>query len=392
MLVNRNALACAGLALAMAACNSGTEQNDTAATTTTAPETMENATFYVGSYAEPDSQSIYLYSLNEQTGELTQLSAIKAGQNPSYLTLSNGGERMYAVNETQEYEGKQSGAVSSFEVSDDGKSLELINQVATGGGAPCYVSVVDGTVLVANYMGGNVAAVPVAEDGKLGQAQVVQHKGTGPNKDRQEKPHAHYIAPSPDGKYVFAVDLGADKVFGYKLENGKLVQHQPSVAFSAAAGSGPRHLAFHPNGKYAYLVHELNSTVTVLKYNPDNGTFSEEQVITTLPADFEGDSYPAAVKVSADGKFVYASNRGHNSIAVFSVGDEGRQLSSVQHMSTGGNWPRDFSISPSGSIMLVANERSNQVTVFKREKNSGKLTATAYEAQVHKPVNIVFRD
>jgi 6-phosphogluconolactonase len=390
-LVNKPVLAFAVI-LALTGCNQTAEQQDTAATETSEPETMKTTMLYVGTYAKPDAESIYLYSLHPETGELTRETGFKAGENPSYLALDDAGKYLYAVNETQEFEGKKSGAVSAFEIAGDGKELKLLNQMPSEGGAPCYISIADNTVLVANYSGGNVAALPLQDNGQLGQPSAVQHKGSGPNQERQKGPHAHYIAPSPDGTYAFAVDLGADKVFGYKVQDGKLVQHTPAVAYTSEPGSGPRHMAFHPSGQYAYLVHELNSMVTVMKYNAGKGTFLEEQTLTTLPADFKGDSFPAAIKVSADGKFLYASNRGHNSIAVFALEEGGSKLSPVQHMSTGGDWPRDFAIDPTGNILLVANERSNSITSFKIDKATGKLTATGHEAQVHKPVNIVFKD
>ncbi|MDX5436301.1 MAG: lactonase family protein, partial [Pontibacter sp.] len=289
--------------------------------------------------------------------------------------------------------GKNSGAVSSFSVAKEDGNLTFLNRQPSLGGAPCYVAVQKeaNTVLVANYTGGNVAALPVQENGELGQPNVVQHQGTGPNQDRQEAPHAHYISPSPDGRYSFAVDLGADKVFGYKVEAGKLKPNNPAVAYAAKAGSGPRHMVFHPDGQYAFLLHELNSTMTSLAYDAEKGTFSEIQTITTLPADFDENNQPAAVKVSPDGKFLYGSNRGHNSLVVYAIDGNTGKLTLVQHVSTGGDWPRDFTIDPSGNILLVANERSNSITTFKVDKATGKLTATGYEAQVHKPVNILFR-
>lgn len=385
-------LGLAALLFSVAACNNAVEQQDAAAATTTEPEPMETSMFYVGTYAKPEEESIFLYSLNPETGELTRVAGFKGGENPSYLTLDDNAEHLYAVNETTNFEGKESGAVSAFAIGEEGKELTLLNQAPSGGGAPCHIWLSGGnTVLVANYVGGNVATLPVQADGQLGQPQVLQHEGTGPNKERQEKPHAHYIAPSPDGKYSFAVDLGADKVFGYRLEAGKLTPNNPAVAYTSAPGSGPRHMAFHPSGKYAYLLHELNSTVTVLEYDAAKGIFTEAQILTTLPEDVKGDNYPAAIKVSADGKFLYTSNRGHNSIAVFAVEQEGSQLKPLQHMSTGGDWPRDFSLDPSGSILLVANERSNNITAFKVDKATGKLSATGQEAQVQKPVNLVFR-
>ncbi|AKD05489.1 hypothetical protein PKOR_03550 [Pontibacter korlensis] len=377
--------------LALAGCNTSGEQQETATATTSEPETMNTALVYVGTYADPDAESIFLYSLNSETGELTRVSGFKAGANPSYLALDNTGKHLYAVNETTEYEGEQSGAVSAFTVGEENKSLTLLNKISSKGGAPCYISLFDNTVLVANYMGGNVVALPVLEDGKLGEATSVQHKGTGLNKQRQEAPHAHYIAPSPDGKYSFAIDLGADKVFGYKVENGKLVKNDPFVAYASEAGSGPRHLAFHPNGEYAFLLHELNSTMTALAYDAAKGTFTEIQTLPTLPADFKENNQPAAVKVSPDGKFLYGSNRGHNSIVVYAIEEGTGKLTLVQHVSTGGDWPRDFTIDPTGNVLLIANERSNNITTFKVDKATGKLTATGHEAQVHKPVNLVFK-
>ncbi|CAM3592434.1 lactonase family protein [Pontibacter korlensis] len=390
-LVSRTALGLTIFSLALAGCNTSGEQQETATATTSEPETMNTALVYVGTYADPDAESIFLYSLNSETGELTRVSGFKAGANPSYLALDNTGKHLYAVNETTEYEGEQSGAVSAFTVGEENKSLTLLNKISSKGGAPCYISLFDNTVLVANYMGGNVVALPVLEDGKLGEATSVQHKGTGLNKQRQEAPHAHYIAPSPDGKYSFAIDLGADKVFGYKVENGKLVKNDPFVAYASEAGSGPRHLAFHPNGEYAFLLHELNSTMTALAYDAAKGTFTEIQTLPTLPADFKENNQPAAVKVSPDGKFLYGSNRGHNSIVVYAIEEGTGKLTLVQHVSTGGDWPRDFTIDPTGNVLLIANERSNNITTFKVDKATGKLTATGHEAQVHKPVNLVFK-
>ncbi|WP_299756444.1 lactonase family protein [uncultured Pontibacter sp.] len=387
-LVNRAALV---FALALAGCNTATEQQEAVATTTSESDSMKTTLLYVGTYADPNEESIFLYSLNSKTGELTRVSGFKAGENPSYLTLDASGEYLYAVNETQEFEVKESGAVSAFAIEDEGDKLRLLNRMPSEGGAPCYIAMVGNTVLVANYVGGNVAALPVQENGQLGQPNVVQHQGSGPNQNRQEGPHAHYIAPSPDGKYSFAVDLGADKVLGYKVENGQLVKNSPDVAYAAAAGSGPRHMVFHPNGKYAFLLHELNSTMTTLAYDAAKGTFSEVQTITTLPSDFKENNQPAAVKVSPDGRFLYGSNRGHNSIVVYAIEEGTGKLSLAQHVSTGGDWPRDFSIDPSGNILLIANERSNSITSFKVDKATGKLTATSNTAQVQKPVNIVFR-
>ncbi|QCR23608.1 lactonase family protein [Pontibacter sp. SGAir0037] len=371
------------------ACNSsGSEQQESGNETTTVNEA---AMVYIGTYAEADSESIFLYSLNPETGELTRVSAAKGGENPSYLALDKDKRFLYAVNETSEYEGQEGGAVSAFAVDSATGNLTLLNRQPTLGGAPCHISL-DATnkmVLVANYTGGNVASYQVQENGELSaHVSTNKHSGTGPNKERQEAPHAHFIQPGPDNKYAFSVDLGADQIIGYKLDaaKGAITPNNPAIAYAAKPGSGPRHLAFHPNGRYAYAINELNSTMTALAYNSDNGTFSEIQTITTKPEDFTENNQCAAVKVSADGKFLYGSNRGHNSIVVYAIDESTGNLTLVEHVSTGGDWPRDFTIDLTGNILLVANERSNKVVSFKRNKDTGKLTATGHEVEVSKPV------
>ncbi|MHA6246890.1 lactonase family protein [Pontibacter sp. CAU 1760] len=381
------------LSLALGACSSGNNPEQAAAAGAEAAETAnkETAMVYVGTYADADSNSIFLYKINPESGELTRVSSFKGGPNPSFLTLNEQRSHLYAVNETGDYEGQQSGAVSAFAVDQQNGDLSLLNRVASKGGAPCYISVGnDGkTVLVANYMGGNVAAFPVQEDGTLAPAaDVAQHKGTGPNKDRQEAAHAHYMAPGPDGKYAYAVDLGTDKIYAYQLEKGEngLRPAKPAVAFATKPGAGPRQLAFHPNGKYAYVINELNSTMTALAYNSGDGSFSEIQTLPTLPVDYKENNQPAAVRVSPDGKFLYGSNRGHNSIVVYRIDESTGKIAHVENVDCGGDWPRDMTIDLTGNILLVANERSNTVNSFKIDKATGKLTATGHKAEMHKPV------
>ena len=386
--------AAAGLALLLTACtSSGSEQGE--AEETTASETNTGAAtalVYVGTYAEPDQESIWLYRLNTETGALEKVLSVKAGENPSYLALDEEQRHLYAVNETTNYEGKNSGAVSAFAMDQPSGNLTLLNKVSSQGGAPCHISLGDPekkTVLVANYMGGNVAAFPVQQYGKLGEAaSVQQHKGTGPNKERQEAPHAHYIAPSPDGRYAFAVDLGTDQILGYRFNDqpGSLIPNEPAVAFAMKPGTGPRHMVFHPEGRYAYVINELNSTMTALAYDSDIGTFSEVQTISTLPADYKGENSCAAVKVSADGKFLYGSNRGHNSIVVYSLDGATGKLTLVQHQNTSGDWPRDFTLDLTGNILLVAHQRSDNIVSFKVDKASGRLTPAGHEVAVPKPV------
>jgi 6-phosphogluconolactonase len=379
--------------MSFSACTSPDTDNAQAeeATGENQTQSTETSMVYIGTYADPENESIFLYRLNPETGELSRVSGFKGGANPSFLTLDAQRRHLYAVNETGDFQGQKSGAVSAFSVDQQTGNLTLLNQVPSLGGAPCYISVGgDGkTVLVANYSGGNVAAFPVQENGQLAEAAgMQQHKGTGPNKNRQEAAHAHYIAPAPDNRHVYAVDLGVDKVMSYRLDadKGTLTPAEPAVAFTAKPGAGPRQMAFHPNGKYVYLINELNSTMTALAYNSDNGTFTEIHTLPTIPADYKENNQPAAVRVSPDGKFVYGSNRGHNSIVVYAIDESTGELTYVENVSTEGDWPRDFTINLTGDVMLVANERSNNIVSFKIDKATGKLTATGHEAEVNKPV------
>ncbi len=383
------------MSLSMAFFGCSTSTTDTAtAEETVVTETAANQTtamVYVGTYADAGSESIFLYRLNPETGELTRVNGYKGGANPSFLTLNEQRTHLFAVNETGDYEGQQSGAVSAFSINQQTGDLTKLNQVASKGGAPCYISLGDGgkTVMVANYMGGNVAAFRVQENGTLSEAtDVAQHKGTGPNKNRQEAPHAHYMAPSPDNQYAFGVDLGVDKIYGYRLdaEKGTLKPAEPAVAFATKPGAGPRQLAFHPNGRYAFVINELNSTMTALAYNSDNGTFTEIQTLPTIPADFKENNQPAAVRVSPDGKFLYGSNRGHNSIVVYSIDESTGKIAYVENVDCGGDWPRDITIDLTGNILLVANERANNITSLKIDKTTGKLTDTGHKAELPKPV------
>lgn len=381
-----------GLALFFVGCTSTTSENNDADGTAfnQASDSLATTMVYVGTYAEPNQESVFLYHLNAETGALTRVLGVKAGANPSYLTLDEQRKYLYAVHETGDYEGTESGAVSAFAVDQQTGNLPLLNKVASMGGAPCHISMDEtgNTVLVANYMSGNIATFPIQEKGQLGQAAAVaQFTGAGPNKERQEAPHAHYVATDPENNFVLAVDLGTDKVMSYRLDTSEstLTPNEPIVAFTPKAGAGPRHLVFHPNSYYAYLLNELNSTVDVLRYDSEKGVFSGIQTIPTIPADYKENNQTAAVKVSADGKFLYASNRGHNSIVVYAIDENTGKLALVEHESTGGDWPRDFAIDLTGNILLAANERSNNIVSFKVDKATGKLTKTGHEAAVQKP-------
>ncbi|WP_299703338.1 lactonase family protein [uncultured Pontibacter sp.] len=386
----------AGIALLLASCNAPqSEKNDTGNTATVqSTENSTTAMVYVGTYAEHNQEGIWLFRLNTETGELQQVLGLKAGENPSYLALDKERRFLYAVNETNDYQGKKNGAVTAFAINQKTGDLKLLNKVPSQGMAPCHISLDEPnkTIMVANYTSGNIVAFPVMENGTVGEQPIVHppNIGSGPNKERQESAHAHWIGPSPDGKFAFAVDLGTDEVLRYKLNSERsavtIETYSKAVAFAAKPGAGPRHMVFHPSGRFAYVINELNSTMTSLAYDGEKGEFNELQTISTLPADYKGENYCAAVKVSADGKFLYGSNRGHNSIVVYAIDGESGKLTLVQHQDTSGDWPRDFTLDLTGNVMLVANERSNSIVSFKVDKASGRLMPTGQEVKVSKPV------
>lgn len=371
--------------LALAAAFLGFSSCTRPAPGTTAPEYLVYIGTNVGAEA---ANTIFLYRLNPATGALTQVSALPGGAKPTYLTMDAQRQHLYAVSETEDFRGAKSGAVSAFAVNQQTGGLTLLNQEPSQGGSPCYVSL-DQTgkaVLVANYGGGNVSLLPVAADGRVAAPTATgQHQGGGPHPN-QTSPHAHCILPDPANRYAFAVDLGTDQVVGYRLEaaQGKLT-NQPEPAFAARPGAGPRHLTFHPNGQLAYLINELNSTVTALAYDAATGRFRELQTLSTLPAGFNGKNSCADIHVSPDGKFLYASNRGHNSIAVFTIASSGN-LTPIQHESTQGETPRNFTLDPAGRLLLVGNQNSNNVFTYFVDQKSGKLRPTGQSVAVPSPM------
>lgn len=344
---------------------------------------------YVGTYAKAEAESIFGFTLNEETGQLTKAFGVKGGENPSFLALTDDRKDLYAVNETQQYQGQKTGFISSFAIDPKTGRLTKRNEQPSLGTFPCYISLdqKNHVALVANYGGGNVAANLLQPDGSLGVTSGAEpHRGTG-TKKQQDGPHAHCIIPDPSNKFALAVDLGVDQVLIYPLEADQTkITTSPKVAFQAQKGAGPRHLTFHPNGKYAYLINELNSTLTALTYNATTGTFTENHTLSTLPPGFTAENACADVHVSKDGKFVYGSNRGHNSIVVFAIDQGTNKLTLVQHAGVEGNWPRNFGLSPGGNILLVANQKSNNLTTFKVDQKTGKLTFTGHSQEISQPV------
>ncbi len=349
-------------------------------------------TLYIGTYTSTTSEGIYVYRMNSDTGELKKFSSIKS-ENPSFLTLDRSRRFLYAVNEVKEFGGKASGAVSSYAIDSTGK-LRFLNQQASMGADPCYVTMDrrHENLLVANYTGGNIALLPIRHDGTLEPvADLQQHQGSG-IKEQQNGPHAHCVLLDPSERHALAADLGIDKVMIYRFNPAirKLLPAKPP-SVSLKAGAGPRHLALHPNGRHLYVINELDSTLTTFNYNSTAGTLETVDTVSTLPAGFTDVSYCADVHVSPSGKFLYGSNRGHNSIVVFALDARSGKPTLVEHVSTEGKWPRNFVIDPAGKFLLVANQHTDNVVVFNIDPQTGRLKASGQVAQVPVPVCLKFR-
>jgi 6-phosphogluconolactonase len=346
---------------------------------------------YFGTYTGPKSKGIYLSRLDLASGKLS--APVLAGEieQPSFLALHPNGRFLYAVNETGGGR-PATGQVTAFAIGAGGK-LSILNQQPSRGSGPCHL-VVDRAgknVLLANYGGGSVAAFPVAQDGRLGDSTgFAQHAGSSVNQQRQKEPHAHSINLDPANRFAVAADLGLDKVLVYRFDGAKGTL-SPNVPPSASVkpGSGPRHFAFHPGGRSAYVINELASTVTAFQYDAGKGELKELQTVSTLPKDFTGPSYTAEVQVHPSGKFLYGSNRGHDSLAVFGIEASG-MLRYVENTATGGSTPRNFGISPDGKYLLAANQKSDNVVVFRIDPKSGRLTSTGSTVEVPSPVCVKF--
>lgn len=348
---------------------------------------LDELTLYVGTYTSGKSEGIYVYRMDQATGRLKHAGAIRS-ENPSFLTIDPAKRFLYAVNETA-----PAGAVSAFRIDAATRQLTLLNQQPSEGADPCHLTVDrrGKSLLLANYTSGTVSVLPIQRDGSLGAAiDVEQHEGSGP-REQQKGPHAHCIKLDHANRFALAADLGSDKVMIYRFDSqsGKLEPGQQPSA-TVHRGAGPRHLTFHPNGKYVYVINELDSSLTTFKYDAAKGTLTAFETVSTLPRDFVGTSYCADIHVSKSGRFLYGSNRGHNSIVVFAIDPRTARLSLVEHVSTEGNWPRNFAIDPSGRFLLVANQRTDNVVVFRIDAQTGRLTPTGHGAEIPVPVCLQF--
>lgn len=357
------------------------------------PEKTKEMLVYIGTYTSGKSLSegIYIYKLNLDSGELAPYRIVKNVVEPSYLAIDESRKFLYAVNETEVYEDKKSGAVSAFAIDQKTGDLQFLNKQASLGGAPCYITVSDDEkfVLVANYLGGNASVFPIQSDGSIGASvELKQNSGIGPNKARQEASHAHSINLDSHDKFAYLCDLGLDKIFIYEFDrkNGKLNPNTKQDFFQTKPGAGPRHFTFHPKKDFAYVINELDSTITALARDEDAGTLTAIETVPTLPSDFKGENTCADIHITPDGNFLYGSNRGHDSIVSFKIDEKTGRLEFIEHTSTRGKTPRNFAIDPSGKFLLAANQNSNSVAVFRIDEKSGKLTAVGNPVSVPMPV------
>lgn len=340
----------------------------------------------VGTYTSGKSEGIYVYDFNSATGDVSPVSKIKSS-NPSYLAIAPGGKNVYAVYE--DGNNQVGGSVAAFSFNHQTGQLTYLNQQLSGGDHPCYVAV-DKTgkwVVAGNYTGGSVAVFPIEKDGSVGkEVSKIQHKGSSVNKERQEKAHVHCTYFSPDNHFLFVPDLGMDKVMIYAF-NDKTGKLTPAAQpfYKATDGAGPRHFDIAPNHQYAYLMEEMGSSVVAFKYA--SGKLSPIQTISSAPKGVTGDLGSADIHVSPDGKFLYCSNRGEsNTIAIFKINAATGKLKMVGTESTQGKTPRNFNFDPSGNYLLVANQNSDNIVIFKRDKQTGLLTPTGKQIEVGKPV------
>lgn len=350
-------------------------------------------TIYVGAYSVRGSEGITTYRFDLEKGELAPIATTPHDQNPSFLAIHPTRPFLFAVSEVAEHQGTAGGAVSSYAIDEETHALRLINVQPTMGAAPCHVNVAGSGkwLLTANYSGGSVTLFPIGEDGSLGKASdVQQHTGSGPNPNRQERPHVHSVFPDPEDQWIYVADLGIDQVKVYRIDEsqGKLIEE--ADPFRVHPGAGPRHIAFHPRQPFVYILNELDSTVTATGRDLDTGALTEIHTVAMLPDDFSGTSTAADIHLHPSGNFLYASNRGHDSLACFAVDADSGELKEIGHVPTEGRTPRNFALDPTGSFLLTANQESDTIVVFRIDPSTGLPKPTGHQIDVASPVCIKF--
>lgn len=341
---------------------------------------------YIGTYTKGDSKGVYSFVLDTESARITDIKAVANLENPTYVSVSKDNQYLYAVLK----EGDE-GGVAAFSVNNNSGELTPINKQLLPGSSPCHVSLDSNRkyLFSSNYHKGSVESYLLnPTTGAINPpVSIMKHEGSGPD-PRQEKPHTHFAGVTPDENYIAVVELGTDCLISYQIgEDGSL---EEVSRLPLKGGSGPRHLAYHPNKNLAYIMTEFSSEVIVLTYHPENGHFTEKQYISTLPDDFNENNQGSAIHISSDGRFVYAGNRGHNSIAVFSVDIETGELTFVERISTEGDWPRDFMLDPTEEFIVASNQESSNLVLYSRDENTGKLTLIKADIEVPYPVCVKF--
>lgn len=348
---------------------------------------------YIGTYTGPKSKAkgIYAVRFDSSTGKVGKPELAVETTSPSFVALHPTGRYLYAANEVGNFGGERSASVTAFSIDNATGKMKELNAVASGGTSACYVACdKKGTRLfVANYGTGSLAAMPIVEGGKLEpRTSFFELDGKGPNEKRQNGSHAHSIQPSPDNRFVLLADLGSDRMYVYRFDGKVLTPNDPPYA-TLDPGSGPRHFAFHPNGRHVYAINELLNTVTAFEWDAKKGVLTKKATVTTLPSGFSGESHTAEVVVHPNGRFLYGSNRGHDSLAMFRIGSKG-ELTSIGHTPTQGSTPRNFALDPTGNWLFAANQRSDNVVLFRVDTKTGALTPTGDTFEVGSPVCVRF--
>ena len=347
----------------------------------------EERLVFITAFAAGENGAIGAYQLDVETGKLKLVHRTTKVENPFYLAISPNQKFLYSIHAKQ-FGGKESEEVAAYAIQGQSGELKFLNRQSARGSAACYLDVdaTGKTVLVANYGTGSVASLPVKADGSLDKAaSFIQHKGSSIDRARQEAPHAHCIVISPDNRFAFAADLGLDQVMGYRLDAaGAKLAHNRQPFVRTPPGVGPRHLTFHPNGKHVYVINELANSVTMFDYETDSGMLIEKQTISTLPKDFAGKSYCADLKITPDGRFLYGTNRGHDSIAAYSLAEDGR-LTLLKIEPSLGKGPQNLAITPDGKLLLCANMPGNNVAVFRINQKTGALTSVGATVSMPSP-------
>ncbi|MFC2126514.1 lactonase family protein [Bacteroidota bacterium] len=345
---------------------------------------------YVGTFSGDVEKGIYVYEFDRYAGTLSLIQTLGGMTNPTYLEIHPNGKFLYSVNRNTVNEEEEWGSVSAYSIDQASGKLIHINDQSSQGNAPCHMSIDSQgrLVFIANYGSGSVAAYPILEDGSIEPAsKFVQHTGSSVRGERQQGPHAHCSVVSPNDDYLYAADLGIDRVKTYRIDYKENTFNSiPASDGIIHPGGGPRHIAISANQKFAYVLEEMDAHVSVFAIDPENGALSEVQRIPTLPDDYSGTNYCADIHIDPSGKHLYATNRGHNSLAIYEINDESGMLSLLDQQSVHGDWPRNFLIDPKGDFVFVANRKTNNVVVFRRDPSSGKLTNTGVEISVPEPV------